>query len=197
MFQCYSLFQLTFCLSCSVCTAPAVLASQSSPGLFYSSEFRNWSQQPASSKDSYLFPSLTADWGEAREGEAGYKTAWIITIISPLSHSLYANHFKKPATRNNAISDFLRLWSVPRPSNDCGFPGVWGQLMQIWSPAKWADRTMLSRPWVFLSSSHPGNCALSQTQPSLSLSLSLSCTPSSGASQTVKYNCGESENWKV
>ena len=55
---------------------------------------------------------------------------------------------------------------------------------------------MLSRPWVFLPRSHPGNCALSQTQLSLSLSLSLSCRPSSGASQSWKYNCGEREKFK-
>ena len=92
---------------------------------------------------------------------------------------------------------------APRPSNDCGFPGVAGQLMQIWSPAKWADRTMLSPPWVFLPRSHPGNCALSQTllSPSLPLSLLLhsKCTahlPSSAASQSWKYNCGEREKFK-
>ena len=135
--------------------------------------------------------SLLAPDSEERRG---CKTAWIITIISPLSYSLYANDFKKPASRNNAISDFLRLWSPPRPSNDSGFPGATGRLMQIWSPAKWADRTMLSRPWVFLSRSHPGNCALSQTQ--LPRSLSLSCTPSSAASQSWKYNCGEREKFK-
>ena len=129
------------------------------------------------SQQTFLFISLLLSevrWG--CEGEAGYKTACIISIISPLSHSLYANHLKNQQLEIMQYQSFCGCGRPPRPSNDCGFPGVPGNSCK--SAPQLNEQT--GQCWVVpgcfyqgptLGTVHcPRHCSLS-----LSLPLSLCC----------------------
>ena len=66
-----------------------------------------------------IFTNLNIDMiqsvptGGARPRQGGLHTTAIISPRPSLRHSLYANYVKKPTTRNNAISSFLRVWCPP------------------------------------------------------------------------------------
>ena len=72
-----------------------------------------------------MFQSVPTGGG-SRPRQGGLHTTAIISPRPSIRHSLYANDVKKPTTRNNAISSFLRVWCPP---NDV-VPRD-GQLMQM------------------------------------------------------------------